>query len=354
MEKTKERNSSIELLRIICMFIIIAYHYVLHGKMINSDLCYNEMYMRIFSLGGPFANTIFILIMGYFMINSDFKVKKFLKLITKMLFYGFLIAIIYISFEKNINADLFSHELMPLVYGGWFIVTYIIMYLISPFLNKMIKSLKKKDFQKLLIIIVFIWSIIPTIMNYYSNYSNLDVFLVIYMIGAYIRLYDNEKENNKRNLQLGVLFGGILIIRAIILTLIENSSFSIKSEYDSIYYTLINNVLTLLSSIFIFRYFKNINFVSSKINWISKNILGVYLIHDDNIVRPYLWNEFLPNYLYKNSKFLMVHFIFKILIVFTGCIIIDKIVEFILNKTLYKIINKKNFKNVENKIFKIE
>ena len=74
-----ERNSSIELLRIVLMFMIIASHYVVHGgyaDFAQMNLSWQIMLLQIISFGGNIANDAFILVTGYYLIQSEVKYRR--------------------------------------------------------------------------------------------------------------------------------------------------------------------------------------------------------------------------------------------------------------------------------------
>ena len=74
-----ERNSSIELLRIVLMFMIIASHYVVHGgytDFTQMNLSWQIMLLQLISFGGNIANDAFILVTGYYLIQSEVKYRR--------------------------------------------------------------------------------------------------------------------------------------------------------------------------------------------------------------------------------------------------------------------------------------
>lgn len=77
MREREKRNSGIEALRIIAMLMIIAYHYLVHGKAIETGG--TKIFLECASLWGKAGVNLFCLIMGYFGIQSKFKVKKYSK-----------------------------------------------------------------------------------------------------------------------------------------------------------------------------------------------------------------------------------------------------------------------------------
>lgn len=79
----KERNSSLELLRIISMLLIIAYHYVIHGNFTFTleNNAFAVAYLKVISTFGKPACAVFALITGYFMIESNTNHKFYRRII---------------------------------------------------------------------------------------------------------------------------------------------------------------------------------------------------------------------------------------------------------------------------------
>ena len=80
-EVKNERNSTIELLRILCMLMIILHHSYAHSN-IKMQLNYtNYILFSILSLLGELTTNIFVIITGYYMVNKKINTKSILKLI---------------------------------------------------------------------------------------------------------------------------------------------------------------------------------------------------------------------------------------------------------------------------------
>ena len=74
MNKTKIRNSNYELMRIVSMFLIVLYHVIYHGQVLQN--CHNEGAKIILELLEFFTLVhvnSFILVSGYFQSTSRFK-----------------------------------------------------------------------------------------------------------------------------------------------------------------------------------------------------------------------------------------------------------------------------------------
>ena len=95
------RNSVIELLRILCILMVIAGHYYAHGIAKGMTPYSLETYslrilaMQLISFGADIANDLFVIITGYYMINSVMKGKRILKLFAEMLFYAWAIVLVF-------------------------------------------------------------------------------------------------------------------------------------------------------------------------------------------------------------------------------------------------------------------
>ena len=74
----QERESGIELLRVVCILSIIAHHYVLHGdypEISAMTFSWQNLFLQIVC-GGGMACDVFILITGFYMIGRENISKK--------------------------------------------------------------------------------------------------------------------------------------------------------------------------------------------------------------------------------------------------------------------------------------
>lgn len=99
----KRRTSNFELLRIILMILIVAHHYIVNSgviQVINESNSFEIKNIIALCCGGygKIAINIFVLITGYFMCKSKFKISKWLKLYLEILFYKLLFYFIFLGF----------------------------------------------------------------------------------------------------------------------------------------------------------------------------------------------------------------------------------------------------------------
>jgi surface polysaccharide O-acyltransferase-like enzyme len=157
-EIKKQRNSVIELLRILCILMVIAGHYYAHGVAYAMAPFGPETYslrimaMQLISFGADIANDLFVIITGYYMINSMPKGKRIAKLFAQMLFYAWLIVLVFhVAGLKTLTGEALKKALLPFWSGNsWFVTCYLLLCLIIPYLNPFLKGLDSKSYIKLL------------------------------------------------------------------------------------------------------------------------------------------------------------------------------------------------------------
>jgi len=339
----KKRNSSIELLRIIAMIMIIMSHYSVHGGFCHDSISFgfNKIFLHSILLGSLGVD-IFFLISGYFLSKSEFKINKILKIIFQVISYTLIIYLL-LSF---INPEIFSKKellrnLFPIIFEEyWFISTYIILYLMFPYLNILINNISHKEYKKLLITMIIIWSIIYTSLSFinvtfqpYSLFVDATInAILMYFIGAYIQLYGKSiiKKHKKLNTKIMIISILILFIITIICCKLNLGYIYILSFYHK------NSFFIILISVTLFINMLNKNIDFKLINIISSCMFGVYLLHDNNYIRHILWHDILKSNTFQNSPYLIFHFFISILVVFSICTLI----EFIRKNTIQKLADK--------------
>lgn len=217
-----------------------------------------------------------------------------------------------------------------------------------PFINIGLLNLncyQYKTLVSLIIVIYYILKAIITICNISSNLLDLTQFLKLlfpYIIGGYIKIYDLEFKNFWK-------FAGILFF---ILTIILEIIFDYLSIYFNNYIWItiqtelslqLYSLFPILSSIGIIYLFKTIEIYKRIINFISSSILGIYLIHANKYIAPFLYNSIFKTNYYTQNYFFFIYFInaFKIFII---CLLIDIFKKYsigLLIESILKIVIKK-------------
>ena len=111
---------------------------------------------------------IFVLISGYFLVKSKINVKKVIVVWLQILFYSVSLNLLMVAFgiSKFSYVGLIK-ACFPIAFNQyWFMRVYFYLILCVPFLNKLISSLQKKEYEQLIflgIVLMVIPASIPGI-----------------------------------------------------------------------------------------------------------------------------------------------------------------------------------------------
>lgn len=325
------RNAAFELLRIIAMLFIIAHHFYVHGGF-SSISPTNKALMTFFEFGGKFGVAIFVMISGYFLVNSKFKIKKLIKLVLQIWFYSVAIYLILClcGLTKFTSED-FVWLCFPISNKiNHFVTKYIIIFLLSPFINKMLHALSQKQHLALVLVSLGMF----TLFKYSIGIkSDLTIFFILYFIGSYLRLHKIPFKKTKLNYLLLSL--AILVVYAIVI-LVKN--FTKMNTYTE------TNLLMILLATLVMFLFEQFEIKSKAINFIATTTFGIYLIHDNYFLGKIIWRKIFAGASFGNSPYLFLYGIFAVVTVFICCAIIDLIRQYGIEKPIAKLFGKIKFK----------
>lgn len=206
MDTSLKRNSSFELLRILCIGGIACMH-ALAGICGNPKFGYLVIAENaIFNIGV----TCFILISGYFGVKWSFP--KFLRL-NLLAVFASLIDLGFRFYNTHTLApnDLLRAAFPVFTARWWFLSCYVCLMMLAPFLDMLLERISKRDFQILLLILLLWFYISPTFL-YFQLMSDagkgLANFLTVYLIGRYIRKYHDPFERPRLSRNVLTVGGG--------------------------------------------------------------------------------------------------------------------------------------------------
>ena len=324
MNELNKRKINIELLRIVCILMIIGLHY-LNGEMggalakltpshLNFYLAY--FFESYFIIGV----NLFVLITGYFQSEKKgIKVGKIIGLLVITVFYSIILyfCAVYLKIE-SFNLNDLKAAVFPFFYDRyWFVKIYTILILLSPYLNILITNLSKKMFESLLVVMIVLFSIWP---SFVLGSANLDAgygiisFTTMYFIGAYLKKHYQPKKG------FYFYFSGYLIF-AFVTFIFSILSLKITSLPAWNY----NFIFNLLSATCLFLAFTKIE-LSQKfrlINHFAGYVFGIYLIHANVSIRIFLYQKILHTGHYWFSPFFIIHFFISIIVIFSFCCLIE-------------------------------
>lgn len=337
----KERNSNLELYRIIVMLLIVAHHYVVNSGLLplmaENPNSADSIFLYLFGMWGKTGINCFVLITGYFMCQSQITVRKALQLLLEVEFYSLVIYLVFVfsGYEIFSVKELIKHILPVKSIGVGFTSCFLVFYLFIPFLTEIVQNLKRESHKRLLLLCLGTYTglsffpFISVTMNYVTW------FCILFLLASYIRMY--ESDMNLKN----VKWGGVVLICVFlsILSVLFLPKIGLAWSFlvsDS------NALLAVLTSVSSFMFFKDLHIKQSKwINIMGGSTFGVLLIHaNSDTMRQWLWKDTLDNIGQYGSNTLVAHALLSVLVIFFVCIIIDQIRIHFIEKPIFKYIDK--------------
>lgn len=323
MGRLLERQSNMELLRIISMMMILVIHANQGIGTFFSQQGSNytiEMIRALVHCACIIGVNTFVLISGWFGIRASFK--GLTSIMFQTAFYSLTIALIYSLFKGTPIPlkDLFFSCLGSKSY--WFVTSYVILYILSPYLNSFLNSAT----QRSLLFSIAAFFLAQQLYgrfggdlgHFAGGYSTLS-FIGLYLLAGVTRRFPNKVTN----LPALACFSCYAALTLLMLGLIILFKDAIIGGGHSIFHY--NHPIVILSSFFFFLAFTHMKIMSKIINWVAASTFAIYLIHDNFLIRGDY--QAIMNKVYYHFQFplsFLIVFV-AILTVGTGCILIDKV-----------------------------
>jgi len=336
-----KRNSNIEILRIISIIMIVISHYCVHGiggeKIATLGFGINRYIYESLTIGN-IGTILFVLISGYYLINSEkVKIKKLLKIIFQVVFYSSLIYIVLVLFKFNdFSLKEFIKVIFPISFKEyWFATAYIILYIFHPYINKFLNTLNRIEHLKFNCLLFIIFSLLQTITpnDYYGN--ELIQFLMFYSIGAYLFKYPkNILSNNNNNVKFLIISVATILLSILIMNIL-GQQFTVLNSHSR-FLLARTSPFAILFCASLFDIFSRKKVYSNKvINLIASLVFGVYLISSGRFLAPIIWHDIFQNQNYISSPYLMIHIIVSVFLVTIICLIIEFFRKTFIEKPLF-------------------
>ena len=336
----KTRQSNIELLRILAICGVIVLHY--NGGSCNA-LGYvaagSSNHWLLLGLEGLFACAVnlFVLISGYYSCTTQRRepIKAIGLLLQVMAFYG----AVYLLDALRTGTFSITSFIAAVLPSNYFVVQYVALYLISPDINLALQQLSKKQLHKLVLLMVFLLSVWPTLsdivgavrgshfmgLNPVSAYGSdwgytLVNFVLMYVIGAYIRLADIRVKKR------------YTVVAAMVYTVI----LAVTGKYDpgtGIAWSYCNPIV-IAQAVTLFLLFQQMEFSSKIVNGLAKSVFTCFLFHG------YLLGKWDAATAVQHSLlYLLAHILSAVVVIYLASWVVDKIYHFLADPIL-KLIKK--------------
>lgn len=286
------RQSNIELLRILAICGVILLHYngyvgnalsFIQPGTVNYWLVLTSESLCICAVN------VFLLISGYFSCTSQrTNFVKVMQLLAQVVFFQIGIYLLNSSANGSFSVSTLVRQALP---ANYFVILYIVMYLVGPYVNVLLKNLTSKQLTQFICLLLILLSVLPTAVDllekamgktlsglnpvsaYGDDYGYTAInFILMYILGAYLRLYGLPKLKGWLCALIAALCTGLILYMSLA------SDPGIARSYC--------NPLVITLAVSIFLLFTKLNFHSKIINGLSQASFTVYLFH------PYLLAKF--------------------------------------------------------------
>lgn len=276
----KQRQSNMELLRIIAMLMILMLHY--NANAFHPDVLLGSVdKLSWHALEGHFiesfcisAVNIFVLISGYFAIKLS--IRSVLNLYIRCFIIGLITYLLYVLITGTpMSLSAIGGRFLALTHNHWwFVISYIGLMTISPILNAGCEMMSRKQFA----CVVLLLSIVITYFGWWKSLEDtnagysLIMFIYLYVVARFIRLHISID----RIKALRWIWFTLYIISSIAITLLAIRHEVLVYTYDS--------PLTIISAVSLLLFFLSIRFQNRFVNWAAASVFSAYLIQES----PYL------------------------------------------------------------------
>lgn len=317
----KKRSSNLELLRIVAMLMIIAFHIYWHcvsGQLTDPDsmermgnglfsvpLFYKKLLLlTVFSSFGRAANVVFMTLTGYFMVAKGREI-RLIPIAKKLLLeQGYAAVLLLITsllvFRRNPDSCTTLTEINLFNSMSWYVGYYfLVMLLARLFLNRYLEKLERKQYRLFLFALLcmtqFKW-IIKLLNGVTGNLVILVTGVFLYSLGGYIRRYQPFAR-----VRTWAIFGVIAGIYALLFL----STYAGVQDRIQDYYREAstdpfiqyipnvgdNSIVAILLGLSLFELFRRIKMPCCRgINYLGGATFMIYLFHDNSFFYS-LWDK---------------------------------------------------------------
>ena len=225
-----KRNSSIELLKIVAVFLIVLSHslpvnnseaeWYINIKSATSNVSYISM--LFFSYCGQIGNEIFFICSAWFLVDyynrgGRIKFDKIKNIVIETVFVSYLyLFITTVVLKQHVSGFMILESLLPIsTEHYWFITAYLFFNIFCPILHMYLINCERKQQRKVCMFIIILYMIAGNLIPlqgdlYFCN--KVIMFLGLYACVFYIK--ETKMNFSKPVLGIGILLIGIILVIA--------------------------------------------------------------------------------------------------------------------------------------------
>ena len=297
------RRPELELLRCIAMMMVITLHFLGKSGLLEGGSEGNVMVMAgswIFETAAIGAVNLYMLLSGYFLSRSHFKLSRLLQLLLQVWTYSVGIGLAAVALGLVPAEEFHTYFLIQLLFPVlqehyWFLTAYVFLYLLLPLVGNAVCEMEQKTFRIVLGLFLTAFCLMKTILPFQleTDAQGYDClwYLCVFLTAAYIRRFGIPfLEKKSRAFFLYVVLSGLILCGSFAIRWISTTTGHLEYIRGNTYHY--NHLLPYLASVCLFMVFLKLKipegFFSRLVVWAGPYTLGVYLLHENLGIR-YLW-----------------------------------------------------------------
>lgn len=305
MAEVKVRQKNLEKLRCLAMMMVVILHFLGKGNLLG-DVTAREMgsvgvAAWVLEALCIVAVNCYMLISGYFLCESSFKLSRLLTLYLQVWMYSVGVGLAAWAMglvpAEEINTHYFLRLLFPVSMGHyWFMTAYLFLYLLLPLVGMAVKRMSKEQLNLVLIACLGVFCVLKSVLPFRLEEDGQGYdflwYLCVFLVAAYIRKFGVrflERRWRCICLYLGSCAAMLLELFLLRELYLQRGSFGLILKISFEY----NHIFVLLAAVGLFGWFllgKNEGMTANAAARIAPYVLGVYLLHENIGVR-YGWQN---------------------------------------------------------------
>ena len=321
------RESSLELLRILCMLLIIGDHLTGQGGIADYSTLPSSFAFCLIGCGSRIACSVFVLIGCWFLCEQPFAARRPLSLWLSLWLYTVPVTVLCALAGLDVSFGTLRWAVFPASTRQlWFVSDYLLLLLCTPLLARLLHGLPRRAHRGLLLALAVPLIVYPTLFGEDGPVSDLVwMFLYEYLLAAYLRRYPGNRLSallRRRGVALALGAGLPLLNTAARAWLEWQGRTGGKAfQYVAYYRTGLGALPNLLAALGLFFLFQSLDLGRRRaLNAVAGTSLGVYILHQVPALRDVLWNGIFQAQAHHGSA---LYALFVVAATFAGCAAID-------------------------------
>lgn len=303
MKQNKKIN--IELLRIVCALMVIAFHMIAQSDVLDNCSAENYVFSVIFHAGGRMACSVFVIIGAYFLVDIPFRTYRvihlFLKTAVTVAAIDLLIALFANNLLETSSIGKLVLQIFPIAGKPyWFVDAYIYMLILSPILNRMLNEVRMQNYVKVLLILSMFFVVMgshPSSFETFPFVNDTLWFCFLYLLTGKLKRMNFFNSISRGKWAALFIINYILICGICIICNNLKSTWEYAWILRFFYVSTYQSIFAFVAAISLFGWFLHIDISNNRIcvaiETISRHTFGVFLIHQVPLLwkNGWLWNE---------------------------------------------------------------